>query len=304
VASTRRQTIRTAFDKAAGTYDAAAFLQQEIARRLDERLELMQIQPATILEAGCGTGYAFPLLRQRYPEASLVGLDLAPGMLAQARRQCPEASRLRRWGRALGFGRMAGKACPMVCGDLEHLPLARSSVDMVWSNVTLQWVASLETAFREVHRVLRPDGLFAFTTFGPDTLKELRAAFAGVDGHGHVNRFTDMHDIGDLLVYAGFANPVMEMERITLTYAELRDLLREIKAIGAHTVLDGQRQGMMGRQAWRQFEANYERFRQEARLPATYEVIYGHAWAGRKDRLEDGRQVIQFKIEQRKRTLT
>ncbi|TNF55955.1 MAG: methyltransferase domain-containing protein, partial [Gammaproteobacteria bacterium] len=222
-----------------------------------------------------------------------------PAMLLQARRQCPPASFLQRVFRGL-----KPAASSLVCGDLEHLPLARDSVDMVWSNVSLQWVASLETAFREAHRVLRPGGLFAFTTFGPDTLKELRAAFAGIDGHGHVNRFTDMHDIGDLLVYAGFANPVMEMERITLTYRELKDLLREIKAIGAHTVLEGQRQGLMGRAAWRRFEANYEGLRQDGRLPATYEVIYGHAWAGRKDRLEDGRQIIEFKIEQRKRTLT
>jgi malonyl-CoA O-methyltransferase len=303
MASTRRQAIRAAFDQAAGGYDSAAFLQQEIARRLDEHLELMKISPATILEAGCGTGYAFPLLRRRYPEARLIGLDLAPAMLGQARQHCPETTLLQRLGNALGFRNQGQESCPLVCGDLEHLPLARNSLDMVWSNVTLQWIAGLEGAFREVHRVLRPGGLFAFSTFGPDTLKELRTAFTGVDEHSHVNRFTDMHDIGDLLVYAGFANPVMEMEHITLTYGDLKSLLREIKSIGAHTVLEGQRQGLMGRQAWRQFEANYERFRREGRLPATYEVIYGHAWTGSKDRLEDGRQVIQFKIEQRQRTL-
>jgi malonyl-CoA O-methyltransferase len=171
---------------------------------------------------------------------------------------------------------------------------------MVWSNVTLQWLASLEAAFRDVHRVLRPGGLFVFSTFGPDTLKELRAAFAEVDGHGHVNRFADMHDIGDQLVYAGFANPVMEMERITLTYKDLKDLLRELKAIGANTVLDGRPNGMMGRRGWQRLQAAYEAFRHDGRLPATYEVIYGHAWTGRKDRLEDGRQVIRMKIERKR----
>jgi malonyl-CoA O-methyltransferase len=291
-----RQAVRAAFDKAAPSYDAAAFLQQEIARRLDERLELMKIRPARLLDAGCGTGYAFPLLRQRYPEAQLFGLDLAPAMLEQARRQCPEAPLLRRLGRRLGLAGQGPAPCALVCGDIEHLPLAGNSLDLVWSNVSLQWMTDLEAAFRETQRVLKPGGLFAFTTFGPDTLQELRAAFAGIDGHAHVNRFTDMHDIGDLLVYAGFASPVMEMERITLTYADLRGLLRELKAIGAHTVLDGQRAGLMGRQAWRQLQANYERFRRDGRLPATYEVVYGHAWAGSKDRLADGRQVIQLKI--------
>ena len=295
-----KQAIRAAFEKAAPAYDAAAFLQQEIARRLDERLALMKIQPENLLDAGCGTGYAFPLLRQRYPAARLLGLDLAPAMLGQARQRCLGDSFLQRLGSALGFRTPNTATCPLICGDLEHLPLARDSIDLVWSNVTLQWLADLETGFREVQRVLKPGGLFAFTTFGPDTLKELRAAFADIDPHAHVNRFTDMHDIGDLLVYAGFASPVMEMERITLTYTDLRGLLGELKAIGAHTVLDGPRRGMLGRQGWQRLQANYERFRQEGRLPATYEVIYGHAWAGRKDRLEDGRQVIQLKMERRK----
>jgi len=300
MASTRRQAIRAAFDKAAPAYDGAAFLQQEIARRLDERLELMKIRPQTLLDAGCGTGYAFPLLRRRYPEARLVGLDLAPAMLAQARGQCPQASRLGRLASTLGLRDPHAGGCPLVCGDLEHLPFARNSLDMVWSNVTLQWLADLEAGFREVHRVLRPGGLFAFTSFGPDTLQELRAAFAGVDAYGHVNRFTDMHDVGDLLVYAGFSSPVMEMERITLTYTDLRSLLRELKAIGAHTVLADPRQGMMGRRAWQQMQANYEHFRREGRLPATYEVIYGHAWAGSKDRRDDGRQIIQMQIQKKR----
>lgn len=292
-----KRAIRAAFERAAAGYDRAAFLQQEVARRLDERLEVMKIAPEVILDAGCGTGYALPLLRARYPKARLVGLDLALGMLQQARVRQPEAGRWRKWLSPLTPH--PSRLSP-VCADVERLPFKRGSLDMVWSNLTLQWVGDLEACFREIHRVIRPGGLFAFSTFGPDTLKELRQAFAGLDGYAHVNRFTDMHDIGDMLVYAGFAHPVMEMEYITLTYADLKSLLRELKAIGADTVLEGRRTGFMGRRQWQRLADNYERLRRDGRLPATFEVIYGHAWAGRKDRLADGRQVIAFEIAHRR----
>ncbi len=186
---------------------------------------------------------------------------------------------------------------------MERLPLARDSLDLVWSSLALQWVGAPDTAFREVHRVLKPEGLFLFATFGPDTLMELRAASADLDSHQHVNRFIDMHDLGDALVHAGFGNPVMEMERITLTYEALPGLLCDLKAIGAHTVLENRRAGLMGKAEWKRLTENYERFRRDGRLPATYEVVYGHAWAGRKDRLEDGRQIIQMKIAGKRRGL-
>ena len=130
-------------------------------------------------------------------------------------------------------------------------------------------------------------------------MKELRAATSGIDEHHHVNQFIDMHDVGDALVHAGFSNPVMEMEHVTLTYTDLSGLLRELKDIGAHTVKQGARGGLMGKTAWRHMRDNYERFRRDGRLPATYEVVYGHAWAGAKDRLEDGRQIIRMKMASR-----
>ncbi len=298
--STNKRTIRRAFEQAAAGYDAAAFLQQEVARRLDERLQWMRIDPATLLDAGCGTGHAFPLLRARYPQARLLGLDIAHGMLQQARRQLPPPPLRQRLAAAIHLSPQSSALSPLLCADLEHLPLRRDGVDLVWSNLALQWMQDPEAAFREVHRVLRPGGLFAFSSFGPDTLGELREAFRGLDGYGHVNRFLDMHDLGDLLVYAGFAHPVMEMERITLTYADLKDLLRELKAIGAQTVTEGRRNGLMGRREWRALLGNYERFRKEGRLPATFEVVYGHAWTGNKDRLEDGRQVIRMQIAEKR----
>ena len=292
-----KRAIRAAFDRAAAGYDAAALLQQEVARRLDERLEVMKIEPERILDAGCGTGYALPLLRARYPKARLIALDLALGMLRQARVHAGTVGGWRSW-----LPRLTPHPSPLtlICADIERLPFRKDGVDLVWSNLTLQWVGDLEGCFRDIHRVIRPGGLFAFSTFGPDTLKELRQAFAGLDGYGHVNRFTDMHDIGDMLVHAGFAHPVMEMEYLTLTYPDLKSLLRELKAIGADTVLEGRRPGLMGRRLWQQLGENYERLRRDGRLPATFEVIYGHAWAGHKDRLEDGRQVIAFEIARRR----
>ena len=291
-----KSAIRRAFERAAPGYDAAATLQKEVAQRLDEHLEEMKLTPARILDAGCGTGIGFPLLRKRFPQADIIALDLAYTMLVQAR---GIAKRPKLLGRLAALFQ-SGPVIAPVCGDIESLPLKKDSVDMVWSNLALQWVGDLEGAFRQFHRVLRPEGLLMFSTFGPDTLKELRAAFAGLDGHNHVNRFVDMHDLGDMLVYAGFSAPVMEMEYITVTYPDLKGVLRELKDIGAHTVLEDKRPGLMGKREWRQLSDAYERFRREGRLPATFEVIYGHAWAGRQDRTEDGRQIIQLRIEKKR----
>lgn len=288
------RAVRLSFQRAADRYDEAAFLQQEVARRLDDHLDGVMIAPQRILDAGCGTGFGTTLLRARYPRADVVGLDLAEAMLhqASARQRGSVWEKLR--------ARLISTVPNFVplCGDIEHLPLARDSFDMAWSSLALQWVgdgaAGLQASFKDMHRVLKPGGLFIFASFGPDTLKELRAASVGVDGHHHVNRFVDMHDVGDALVHAGFSNPVMEMEQITLTYADLPALLRDLKAIGAHTVLEGRREGLMGKSAWRKLLLNYEAFRQAGVLPATYEVVYGHAWAERAQKLEDGRQIVEF----------
>lgn len=296
-----KRAIRRSFERAAATYDEAAFLQQEVARRLDDHFDGVKIDPALILDAGCGTGFAYDLLKARFPKARVIGLDIAHAMLCQARAHHGEAGGWRKW-----LAPLTAHQSPFapLCADLERLPLKSNSIDLAWSSLALQWVDDLESTFRGVHRVLKPGGLFMFASFGPDTLKELRAASRDVDGHHHVNSFVDMHDVGDALVHAGFSNPVMEMEHLTLTYPELLTLLRELKAIGAHTVKQGADQrssrGLMGKSTWRRLTENYERFRQDGRLPATYEVVYGHAWAGAKDRLEDGRQVIQFQMANRK----
>jgi len=186
---------------------------------------------------------------------------------------------------------------------MDRLPLAPSSMNLVWSSLALQWAHDLEATLKGFHQVLAPGGLLIFATFGPDTLKELRTAFAAVDDAPHVNQFVDLHDIGDMLIHAGFASPVMEMEMLTLTYADLKTLMRDLKGIGAHNAATTRRRGLLGKSAWARLEQAYEARRLEGRLPATFEVIYGHAWAGDKTQREDGRQVIQFNIGERRRKL-
>ena len=254
--------VRAAFDAAAADYDAVAVVQAEVRARLLERLELFRLAPRHILDAGCGTGHGTRALLRHYRRAAVVALDLAPGMLAQARRQRPWLRRL-----------------DPVCADAAALPLADASVDLVFSNLMLQWCNQPDAVFHEFRRVLRPGGLLLFATFGPDTLQELRAAWSAADGHTHVSRFIDMHDLGDALVRAGLADPVMDAEHLTLTYADLRSLMRDLKTMGAGNATAGRNRGLTGRQRLAAAEAHYERLRRDGRLPATWEVVYGHAWA-------------------------
>jgi len=262
---------RRAFERAAARYDEVAVLQREIGRRMLERLDYVRLEPRAVLDAGCGTAELTVALAQRYPQAELVALDFAHGMVRRGRTRDG-------WARAPQW----------VCGDVEALPLASQSVDLVYSNAVLQWSTDLPGVFAEFLRVLRPGGLLMFSTFGPDTLVELRAAWAAVDGHSHVSRFVDMHDIGDLLVGTRFAEPVMDCERLTVTYAAVDDLMRDLKTLGAHNVTAGRVRGLTGRSRLDAMRAAYERFRADGRLPATYEVVYGHAWAPMQRQVEDG----------------
>ena len=255
--------IRASFDAAAGDYDAVAVIQAEVRRRLLERLELFRIRPQRILDVGCGTGHGARALLQHYRRAGLVALDLAPGMLRATRSRRPWLRRL-----------------DAVCGDAAALPLADASVDLVFSNLMLQWCNEPDRVFAEFRRVLRPGGLALFTTFGPDTLKELRAAWGAADGHTHVSRFIDMHDLGDALLRAGLGEPVMDMEYLTLTYPDVRSLMRDLKTMGARNATTGRSRGLTGRRRLAAVEAHYEGYRRDGRLPATWEVVYGHAWAG------------------------
>lgn len=286
--------VRRAFERAASTYDAAAVLQREVGQRMAERLDFIKLAPATILDAGCGTGDALGELRARHPRALLVGLDLALNMALAAKRRATSQRRLlSRLLRPLAS--FDAGAPRLVCGDVCRLPLRSGVVDLVWSNLTLQWVNDLSVAFAEIHRALAVDGLFVFSTFGPDTLQELRSAFRGVDGATHTHRFIDMHDVGDLLVHAGFADPVMDMERITLTYADAMTMMRELKAIGAHNATEGRRRGLTGKAGWARMLAALECFREGGRLPATFEIVYGHAWKPQPKTTPEGHAIVRFR---------
>jgi len=261
-----KRLVRQAFSKAAPDYDGLAVLQKEIGSRLMERLDLIKLEPKRILDVGSGTGTWSEQLAKRYKGAEVISLDLAPGMVQHAR------SQLSAWNRRFGKRRF-------VCGDAENLPIADNSVDMIFSNVSLQWCQDLDKTFREFQRVLRPGGLLMFTTFGPDTLTELRQAWATVDNAVHVNAFIDMHDIGDALMRSKIADPVMDTENIILTYKKAKTLMRELKGIGAHNVTAGRNHGLTGKSKLQKMLAAYEGFRTaDNTLPVTYEVVYGHAW--------------------------
>lgn len=290
-----KKAVRQAFTRAAQHYDAAAVLQREIADRLLIRLDYMRIAPACVLDLGCGTGYATLALARRYRQAQVIGLDLALSMTQTAQQRCAKQF-------PFGLGRYLSRE-RFVSADAESLPFADRSVDLIFSSLVLQW-CDPDAVFRECRRVLRPGGLFLFTTFGPDTLKELRAAWRSVDPGLHVHEFLDMHDLGDALVRARFADPVMDVERLTLTYARVPDVLRDLKAIGAHNAASARRSTLTGKTQFARFVQAYETFRaSDGRLPASYETVFGHAWMPLVDKQvqTEGQAVISLEHLRRAR---
>jgi len=294
------RAVRRHFARAAATYDSAAVLQKEIGGRMSERLDVVKLVPAAILDAGCGTGEGLSDLALRYPDARRVALDIALPMLNAAKLKTRQRkSMLSRLFATFG-GKTATGEPDFVCADLAALPFASNVFDLVWSNLTLQWISDLPRALGELNRVLKVGGLVMFTTFGPDTLKELRAAFAGIDRHAHVSRFTDMHDIGDILVDAGFADPVMHMEMLTLTYGDAWAMIRDLKAIGATNAARARPRALMGRRRWERAVADLQAMSRDGRIPATFEVIYGHAWKALPTRTAEGHPIVHFVPSERR----
>lgn len=253
--------VRRSFDRAAATYDAAAILQSEVREVLLERLDLTALTPRVVLDAGAGTGHASRELTRRYPRARVIALDFALGMLRVAARQ-------RSW--LHPFAR--------VCADAARLPLPDGSVDLILSNFMLAWTDP-GLVFAECRRVLAPRGLLTFTSLGPDTLRELRASWARVDSHCRVHPFLDMHEIGDALVHAGLVAPVLDVERYTVSYTDVRELAADLKSVGARNATADRLKGLTSPGKFAAMQAAYERYRHEGRLPATYEVVFGQAWA-------------------------
>lgn len=280
--------IRRAFDRAAPGYDEAAFLEREVADRLLERLEVIRTEPATILDLGSGTGRASEILKQRHRKAGVVALDLAFGMARRARRRS-------RWMRPVHA----------VCADARRLPLAANSIDLVMSNLMLPWIGDRRGCFDELRRVMRPDGVLLFTTFGPDTLGELRHSWAAANDGTHVHDFDDMHHIGDELVQAGFVDPVMDVETLTVTYPDARSLMRDLKGSGAHNTSAHRTRGLTGRKRFQRMLAGYEQYRTNGVLPATLEVVYGHALAPKEGqpRRTEGGQEASFSVDSLRSTI-
>jgi len=262
-----KKAARAAFNRAATSYDAVAVLQLEIGNRLLERLDIIKMIPATVLDVGCGTGAVTQRLAQRYRHSTIFALDYADQMLTVTKSK-------KTWRQ-----KYLQRNLQLVCGDAEKLPLNNHSIDFIFSNLTLQWCNNLEQTFAEFRRVLKPGGLLMFSTLGPDTLKELRSSWQKIDTHQHVHSFIDMHDIGDAVLRAGLADPVMDMENFTVTYSDIRQLMRELKQLGAHNASMQRSQRLTGKLHFKQLLANYEQFRQNGLYPVSYEAVYGHAWA-------------------------
>lgn len=274
-----KSRMRQSFHRAAKHYDAAAILQKQVREEMLGRLDVVKLAPGVILDAGCGTGHGLHALLKHFKHAQGIALDIAEGMLSRSKALFP-------------WYRFWQKPPTFVCADIEAMPLATASVDMVWSNLAVQWCNDMDTVLQEFRRVLKPNGLLMFATLGPDTLKELRAASG--NEHTHVSRFIDMHDIGDALTRAGFSAPVLDVMHYMLTYDTVESVMRDLKAIGAHNATAGRAKGLSGKGFLQQLRQGYEGFRREGKLPATYEVVFVHAWTSSQPYTAPGTSPVQF----------
>jgi len=257
--------VKANFNRAAATYNQVAVLQREVAQRLVDRLSYMNITPQWGLDVGSGTGYGGTLLAAQYSELKLINFDIAHAMLQQARQQHGQ--------------RDPSESCGVyICGDAERLPLGDASVDLIFSNMAIQWCNQIDQVFAEFRRVLKTNGCLIFSTVGPDTLKELRTSWAQADTSPHVNAFFDMHDLGDALLRCGFADPVMDVDHFTLTYSTVQSLMGDLKRLGSRNATVSRSRGLTGRTRLEKMQQAYEKFRVNDTLPVTYEITYGHAW--------------------------
>lgn len=298
------RNVRRLFDNPARIAESN-FLRREIAGRMHERLSLVKIKPQRVLDLGCGEGADFPALQELYPEAYLLGLDASPALLAGGRMGQSAASN--------SMTRLLGKFLPLrigsrhedafnqLCGDFSQLPLKPACADLIWANLALHWHPQPDLVFAEWRRVLCIDGLLMFSCFGPDTFKEIRAAFAHIDERPHTLNFVDMHDLGDMLVNTGFSTPVMDMETITVTYESIDKLLADVRAWGGNPLLT-RRRGLLGRNAKAQLLRTLDTFRRsDGKIPLTFEVVYGHAFRPAPTKTAHGESIIRFDLPRKHR---
>ena len=277
------RALRRTFNRLADLYDGHAALEQEVASRLLERLEFHRLAPQRIMDLGCGTGQASAELKSRFRKAQVIGLDSSRAMVAQMRRR----SRLLRPLKA-------------VCADFSALPLADQSSELLYSNLAMQWCPDLVSLFAEFRRILMPGGMLLFSSFGPDSLAELRTAWAGADETAYTMEFTDMLEVGDALMAAGFQEPVMDTERITLSYPDIDALICELQATGTSGFLQGR---YSLREAKDSIEKAYQAFRVDGKYPVTYQIIYGTAFGpqeGQPRKTPQG-DLVTFSVESLKK---
>lgn len=257
-----KKSVKKFFNRAAKRYDKAAILQEEVLNRLLQRLHYMRHRPTTILDIGCGTGKGIRGLQKTYPRARLVGVDIAWEMLCQSRNSFRFLSKRR-----------------LVNADMEQMPFADRSFNLLFSSLTLQWSNDLAATLKELARISEPGAMLLFSSFGPGTLRELGASWQALDPHPHVHRFVDMHDVGDAMLSAGFAQPVVDAEVIRMEYTEFRPLLDDLKNIGASNADVSRRRGLMTPRQLHSLEQSYRQHGFEnGKFVASYEVVYGHAW--------------------------
>ena len=275
--------VRRNFSRAANTYEQHDALQREVQTLLLDRLGFYLESPERVIDVGAGPGRGTALLRKRYPKAQLIAMDLALPMLRAAKKNISWLKPFQR-----------------VCAEATALPLPDHSVDVLHSNLCFQWIDDLPALFGECVRVLKPGGLLVFSTFGPDTLKELRAAWADADQQPHVSRFLDMHDLGDAMISAGLRDPVLDVDRYTLTYSEPRQLLKELQGLGATNADRERERHLLGKRHYQRMLAAYETMRVDGRIPATWEVVTAHAWGpppGQSRRLAGGGEMASFSVD-------
>src|ERR1700761_6476259 len=277
------QRVRANFGHAADSYEKHDALQREVQQLLLERLDFYLQQPERVIDVGAGTGRGSALLKKRYAKAQVIAVDAALPMLRTAKAHAGWLKPFQR-----------------VCGEATALPLADHSVDVLHSNLCFQWIDDLPALFGECVRVLKPGGLLVFSTVGPDTLKEVRAAWAQADQQPHVSRFLDMHDLGDAMIAAGLRDPVLDVDRFTLTYSEPRLLLKELQGLGATNADTTRERGLMGKKHYQRMLAAYKTMRRDGRIPATWEVVTAHAWGpppGQSRRGPGGGEIASFSID-------